>query len=165
MTLVEMMIAMALFMIVSSALWFILRSHVNMNKPLMERSQMIHDARAAYDIISRECRHAAVIIDGDTDHIEFEALINGSYRTYWYRLNGNELERKQQGFSGYQTLVENATDLEFQYTDILWNNLPTPVDSALSRQVAAIHITVGVALPDFSDTVVLSGRVSPRNID
>jgi len=130
----------------------------------MERSQMIHDARAAYDILSRELRHTAVITDGQTDYIEFEALINGSYRTYEYRLSGDELQRKQQGFSGFQTLVDHATDLEFDYTDILWNSLPTPVDSGASRNVTAIHITVGVALPDYSDTVVLSGRVSPRNI-
>jgi len=165
MTLIELMIAMAMFMIVSGALWFILRAHVNMNKPLMERSQMIHDARAAYDILSRELRHTAVILDGRSDYIEFEALINGSYREYSYRLQGDELQRKQQGFSGFQTLVDNATDLEFNYTDILWNNVPTPVDTALSRNVTAIHITVGVAMPDFSDTLILSGRVSPRNIE
>jgi len=164
-SLVEMMIAMVVFIIISGALWFLLRGHANLNKPLLERSQMIHDARAAFDIFSREIRHTAVIVDGQTDYIQFEALINGSYDTYEYRLNNNKLQRQINGSGGYQTVVENATDLEFRYTDLLWNNVATPVDTVSSLDVTAVHITLGVALPDYSDTVVLSGRVSPRNIE
>lgn len=163
-SLVETLVAVVILSFVLAAVVLIMRGHVLLNRPLMARADGIHNVRAAFDILSRELRHTSAIDDGRANFISFRSTIDGAERSYQYRLSNGRLERQENG-GGYQEVTYNATHLSFQYLDVFGNPVPMPVGTMLDFRVKAIVANVGVVIPDQGDTLVLSGRVSPRNID
>jgi prepilin-type N-terminal cleavage/methylation domain-containing protein len=163
-TLVESLIAVTVLSFVMAAVVLLIRGHVNLNRPLLDRADGIHNVRASFDILSRELRHASAIDNGQTGFISFRSVIDGAERSFQYRLSNNRLERQENG-GGYQEVTYNATHLDFQYFDLMGNPVPLPVTNLLDHRVAVIVASIGVAIPDQGDTLVLSGRVSPRNND
>lgn len=163
MTLIETMIALVVLGMISTALVMVFRGHVGMSTPLQARATMIHDARAAYDIVSRELRHCSAINDGQADSIQFTALIAGASQTYKYALRGRSL-RREAGGGGMQEVVENAVRLRFAYSNIEGNPISPPITTANDQLVKRIDITVAVMQPDGRDTMTVSGALSPRNL-
>jgi hypothetical protein len=161
---VETMVAVVVFAFIYAALVMVLRGHVNLNRPLTEVSDSIHNGRVAFDILSRELRHMSTIVSGQTDRIDFRANISGSECFLQYQVANGSLLRQENG-GGFQEVVANALYLSFEYYDLLGGVVPAPVDSVSDNQVTAIVTEVAVTLPDQSDTLVFQGRISPRNID
>lgn len=164
-SLVETLVAVVILSFVLAAVVSIMRGHVLLNRPLMARAEGIHNVRAAFDILSRELRHTSAIDDGGTNSISFRSTIDGAERSYQYRLSGGTLERQENG-GGYQEVTYNATLLSFQYLDAYGSPvLPLPINNLIDFRVKTIVANIGVAIPTLGDTLVLNGRVSPRNID
>ncbi|MCU0612533.1 MAG: prepilin-type N-terminal cleavage/methylation domain-containing protein [Candidatus Eisenbacteria bacterium] len=162
-TLVEMIVALTIFGIVSAALFMVFRGHLSLSGPLQARADMIHDARASFDILSRELRHCSSIQSGQADSILFLARISGVSQTYKYALHGRSL-RREAGGSGMQEVTERAVDLGFTYLNLEGNVVSPPITIANDQLVKRILVTVSVMLPDESDTFTVSGAVAPRNI-
>jgi type II secretory pathway pseudopilin PulG len=166
-TLVETVIAIVVLSFVMAAVTMLITGHVNLNRPLTNRADAIHNLRAAFDILSRELRHTSAIDDGRSYFISFRAVMDGVERSYQYRLLNGRLERQENG-GGYQEVTSNATHLSFEYFDKFGSPVQMPVGNLLDHKVAAIVATVGVFMPEQPeqpDTLLLNGRISPRNID
>lgn len=163
MTLVETMVALVIFGVISAAVVAVFRGHVRLTHPLQARATMVHDARAAYDILSRELRGATSIIEGAADSITFTSRISGSNQTYKYVIRSRSL-RREAGGGGLQEVVENAVRLRFQYRNTEGNLITPPINTANDQTVKRIDVTVAVMLPDGRDTMTVSGTVQPRNL-
>ena len=164
MTLVEMMIALAIFTFISGALFLLLRGHVNINRPLQMQSDLTHDTRAAYDILTRELRHISAIEQGDAHSIQFRALVSGVSQTYRYLLEDDGTLRREIGNSGLQEVIPNTVQLDFLYSDREGIVIPPVITIANDQDVKAIDLTIGVVSTDRQDTLVLQGVVRPRNL-
>ncbi len=163
-TLVELLIAIVVFMFISAAVLMLFRGHLNLNEPLQMRAIKTNDARAAFDILSRELRHVSGIQQGEANSIQFDAKIGTSaLMTYKYALVGNWLKREAGG-SGMQELIPNAFLLNFEYTNPEGSILPTPITLMTDQAVKGIEVTLGVLSTDGTDTLILCGKVKTRNL-
>lgn len=163
-TLVELLVAMVVLMFISAAVLMLFRGHVNLSKPLQMRAIQTSDARAAFDILSRELRHVSEIQQGEANSIQFDAEIGTSaLMTYKYALDGDWLKREA-GASGMQELIPNVFLLDFEYTNRVGSILPTPITVMTDQDVKGIAVTLGVLSTDGTDTLILCGKVKTRNL-
>ncbi|MBN1425722.1 type II secretion system protein [Candidatus Fermentibacteria bacterium] len=163
MTLVETMVAMVILGIVGGALVVVFTGHINMSRPLQTQQIMVHDARAAYDVLARELRHTNAIEHGVADSVQFRAMVGGVSQRYKYAIREGSL-RREAGGGGMQEIVPNATLLRFRYLMVDGTEVPLPITNANDEQVKRIHIRLIVTQPDRRDSLQLSGFIAPRNL-
>lgn len=163
MTLVEIMVAMVILGIIGAALVAVFIGHVSISGPMQVRQIMVHDARAAYDVLTRELRHTCAIEYGVADSVQFRATAGGVSQRYKYAIRNGSL-RREVGGGGMQEVVPNATLLRFRYLMVDGTEVALPVTNANDEQVARIHTRLTVTLPDRQDSMQLSGFVAPRNL-
>lgn len=163
MTLVEMLIALVILGIIGAALVVVFRGHMLISEPLQERVDMIHDARAAYDVLARELRHACAIELGTTDSLVFRAPVNGPSQRYKYAIRGGSLCREAGG-GGMQEVIRNATLLRFRYHMVDGTDVLPPITNVNDQMVSNVNVRLVITLPDRGDSIDLSGFVAPRNL-
>jgi prepilin-type N-terminal cleavage/methylation domain-containing protein len=163
MTLIETMIAMVILGIIGAALVAVFRGHITLSGPLQAQQIMVHDTRAAYDVLARELRHTCAIEHGVADSMQFRATVSGASQRYKYAIRGRSLCREAGG-GGMQEVVPNASLLRFRYLAPDGIEVPLPITNANDERVARIHIRLRVTLPDRQDSLELSGYIAPRNM-
>ncbi len=167
MTLVETLIALTVFVIITAALVTVLRGHLTMSGPLQMQADMIHDGRAALDIMLRELRHARSITSGERDSIQFIAYMPDGgptpYPTVKYARRGRSLRRDYNG-SGMQEVTLNVARVRFAYFNMEGNQVSPPITVANDQLVKRIEASISVTTADRRDTFHLTGSVVPRNI-
>lgn len=187
-TLIELLIAMALALVVIGALSSAFLSQFKTFDAQEQVTEMIQDARAAMDMISREVKMAGydptgagiVGIPYSATQLEIRADLNGDGETdgtasnddtneeiiYTYDSTNKQIDRNTGG--GAQPFAENIQSFTFQYYDTDGNTTTTAADI---RQIE-LTITARTSEPDPNygqnsgyRTYTLISYVTPRNLD
>jgi type IV pilus assembly protein PilW len=176
-TLIELLIAMALALVIIAALSSAFVSQRKTYAVHEQISEMIQNARAAMDMISREVKMAGydptgvgiVGIPYNSTQLEIRADLNGDGDTsdshediiYDYDSSNKCIDRSTQPFA------ENIQSFTFQYYDANGNTTTTAAD------IREIEITITARTaepdPDYASnsgyrTHTLTSRVTPPNL-
>lgn len=188
-TLIELLIAMALSLVVIGALSSAFLSQFKTFDAQEQVTEMIQNARAAMDMISREVKMAGydptgagiVGVPYSSTQLQILADINDDAGTgvgdgdtndsneniiYTYDSTNKQIDRSTGGST--QPLAENIQSFTFQYYDTDGNTTTTAADI---RQIE-ITITVRTSEPDPNyeqnsgyRTYTLTSYITPRNLD
>ena len=183
-TLVELLIAMAVGLIVLSAVvstFIIQRKTFDVQE---QTTEMTQNARAAMDLMTREIRMAGynptgATFDGvthSTTELKIQADLNGDgdttsgsneIITYSYDNTNNQIDRKLGAAGTPNALAENIQNFTFQYLDS--SGAATTTSSEI-RQIR-ITITARTAKPDQNyglnsgyRTYTLTTSITPQNL-
>lgn len=193
-TLVELVVVMAIFSIVTGVIYSVFAS-VNRTSTKNEvTAEVMQNARTSIEFMEQDIRLAGLDrfktadagIEGTpTDtHLQFTAdrnmdgaintanVIDGIQEqdleqiTYTYEAGGRRLRQclSEGTTNAWDTVAENVTDFQFTYLDAADNILPAPVDASLVRTVQ-ISLTIEKPAGIFGTvTRTLSTRILCRNL-
>ncbi|MBL7203977.1 MAG: prepilin-type N-terminal cleavage/methylation domain-containing protein [Desulfobacteraceae bacterium] len=190
-TLIELLIAMALALVVITSLSSAFISQRKTYAVQEQITEMIQNARAALDMISREVKMAGydpmgagiVGIPYSTAQLEIRADLNGNGATsdasedivYKFYDSGDpdypyQIKRKT-GAGTFQPFAENIQSFTFKYLES--DGTTEVTDAAGEGNIRQIKITVTARTsepdPDYSQngyrTYTLTSRITPPNLD
>ncbi|MCF8144708.1 MAG: prepilin-type N-terminal cleavage/methylation domain-containing protein [Deltaproteobacteria bacterium] len=181
-TLIELLIAMALALVIIGALSSAFVSQRKTYAVQEQVSEMIQNARAAMDMITREVKMAGydpaeIPIAGipySATQLELQADLNGDGDTsdsnediiYTYLSANKQIGRNTGG--GAQPLAENIQAFTFQYYDM--NGAATTTTADIRQIKIIITARTSEPDPDYSAnsgyrTYTLTSYVTPPNLD
>jgi prepilin-type N-terminal cleavage/methylation domain-containing protein len=179
-TLVELMVALALFAMITAVVIGFLTGSRRTYDATSNRAQYQQSLRATFSLMSRELRSAGcdpaevgldrlAICDDDVLHCRMDLDGDGSTLgtnpdediTYLYNAGLGELQRTSA--TGAMTILRGLTGVQFRYFDGDGNPLAgTPLDAAGRNRVRFVDIDIAGELPS-GEPVSYSTRVHLRN--